>query len=228
MSNVSQMHSVQKLEKNSKALSGQRMSRVIAKKGKNGEYESSNLTESKFVSIPLITEFSADQLNALKPHIIGLVMGAQDAIIRDRIISEGISSVHENEIAIDKCIAYLDDEAKGNRVTGAYLQQWFTDTYYEQAAEFVCTSAKFDPNALTQEQINVIEKKVNVLRDMFAGFASPRYKPEIPQCKAMIKFGEFITTDNCDARMSNFITKATTVKKEREDEMSMDALGFAE
>lgn len=226
MSNVSNSHNVQKLEKNSKALSGQRMARVIAKKGKTGEYENPNLVESKFVSIPLITEFSAEQLNALKPHIIGLVMNAQDAIIRERIITDGVSSIHNDEIGIDKCIAYLDDEAKGNRVTGAYLQQWFIDAYYESAAEFVCVNAKFDPNNLSQEQIGVIEKKVNVLRDMFAGFASPRYKPEIPQCKAMMKFGEFLSIDNQDARMANFVEKAAKVKKEREEEMSMDALGF--
>lgn len=228
MSNVSNSHNVQKLEKNSKALSGQRMARVIAKKGKNGEYENANLTESKFVSIPVIAEIAPEQIKALMPHIVGLICNAQDAIIRERIITDGVTSIHENEIAIDKCIAYLDDEAKGNRVTGAYLQQWFIDSYYESAAEFVCVNAKFDPQNLSQEQIGVIEKKVNVLRDMFAGFASPRYKPEIPQCKAMMKFGEFLSVDNQDARMQNFVEKAGKVKKEREEEMSMDALGFAE
>lgn len=225
MSNVSQMHSVQKLEKNSKALSGQRMARVIAKKGKEG-YESSNLTESKFVSLPVIEGINQSQLTAMMPHIVGLLADAQDSIIRERIIAEGVTSVHDDEISIDRCIAYLDEAAKGNRVTGEYIAKWFADTYSEQAAEFICAMVKFDPNNLTDEQLKVVETKSNVLRDMFAGFASGKYSPDIPKCKAMLKFGEFLSEDNQDARMQNYLSRAAKVKEEKEKELSMDALGF--
>jgi hypothetical protein len=87
MSNISNRHNVQKLDKASKALSGQRMARVIAKKNKDGQYESVNLTESKFVSLPVIEGFTQEQLKALTPHIMGLVNDAQDAIVRDEIVA---------------------------------------------------------------------------------------------------------------------------------------------
>lgn len=226
MSNVSNSHNVTKLDKSSKALTGQRMARVIAKKNKEGNYESSNLQESKFVSIPVIVpEFNSAQINALSVHIVGMLNDAQDALIRERII-DGASAVHDEEISIDACIRYMDDAAKGNRVTKEYLQKWFVDTYFDAAAEFVCAMAKFDANALTSEQENVIQTKVNVLRDMFSGFSGGKYRPEIPQCKAMIKFGEFLTAANQDARMGNFVAKALSVKNEREAELSNDALGF--
>ena len=229
MSNVSNTHNIAKLEKNSKALSGQRMSRIIAKSDKNGQYQSEHLTESKFVSLPMIAgPFSEAQVTALTPHIIGMLSDAQDAIIRERIITDGITSVHEDEISIDKCIAYLDDAARGNRVTSEYIAKWFTDTYGEAAIEFVAALCKFgdDVESYTSEQLTVIETKVNVLTSMFAGFASGKYNPEIPKCKAMIKFGEFLGDDNKDARMTNYLAKCNEIKTKRESELSMDALGF--
>jgi hypothetical protein len=226
MSNISNRHNVAKLEKNSKALSGQRMARVIAKKNKDGQYESANLVESKFVSLPVIAGFTQEQLTALTPHIMGLVNDAQDAIVRDAIIESGATSIADELISVDACIAYLDDAAKGNRVTGEYLAKWFTETYLDAAMQFVCAMAKFDAESLTQDQIAMIEKKCNVLRDMFAGFASGKYSPDIPKCKGMIKFGEFVGVDNQDARMQNFLAKAVKIKTEKELELNSDALGF--
>jgi hypothetical protein len=226
MSNISNRHSVAKLEKNSKALSGQRMARVIAKKNKEGQYESANLTESKFVSIPIVSAFTQEQLTALTPHIVGLVNDAQDALIRDAIIETGATSIEDSAISVDACIAYLDDAAKGNRVTGEYLAKWFTETYLEAAMQFVCAMSKFDADALTPDQEVVVMQKCNTLSSMFAGFASGKYSPDIPKCKGMIKFGEFVGVDNQDARMQNFLSKAVKIKTEKELELNSDALGF--
>lgn len=227
MSNVSNMHNVQKLEKNSKALSGQRMARVIAKKNKDGQYESENLTESKFVSIPTMDSQSINeaQFSALQVHINAMLQNAQDGIIRDLII-DGATSIHQDQIGIDACIKYLDEESKGNRVTGEYLAKWFTESYLEGAMQFVIAMSKFDPDALTPDQVAVIEKKCNVLRDMFTGFASGKYSPDIPKCKGMIKFGEFLGEENQDIRMKNYLEKAVKIKAEKEAELSADALGF--
>lgn len=226
MSNVSNTHNVATLDKKSKAFDGQRMARVIAKANKSGEYESENLKESKFVSVPMIApEFTQSQLVQLMPHIVGILADAQDAIIRERII-DGATAINDAEISVDACIQYLDDQSKGNRITKEYLQKWFTDTFYESAMEFVCMNAKFDPNELTPAQATVVEQKANVLRDMFSGFSGARYSPEIPQCKAMIKFGEFLGNENQDAKMQNYVAKAAKVLKEKTEAMSMDALGF--
>lgn len=226
---IGQNHVVNKLEKNSKALAAdQRLIRVIAKKNKEGNYESANLTESKCISVPVISpEFSQSQLSALQVHIVGMLANAQDEIVRELIIEKGISSVNDAEIGIDECIKYLDDSAKGNRITTEYMQKWFMDTYYEPAVEFICKAVcKFDDADLSTEQVEVIEKKVSVLRDMFAGWASPKYSPEIPKCKAMIAFGSFVTPDNFDARMQSIQDKAAKVKKLKEEELTNDALGF--
>lgn len=227
MSNVSNTHNIVKLEKNSKALTGQRMARVIAKADKSGAYPSEHLTESKFVSLPVINpEFTANQVQALSVHIVGMLSDAQDSIIRERIIVDGVSSVNDEEISIDACIKYLDDAAKGNRVTGEYIAKWFAETYGDSALEFIAQLCKFDGDNLTDAQLEVISQKTNVLTSMFAGFASGKYSPDIPKCKAMIKFGEFLTAENQDARMQNYLGKVQSIKTAKEQEMSMDALGF--
>jgi hypothetical protein len=221
-------HIVSKLEKNSKALAAdQRLARVIAKKNKEGEYESENLNESKCVSIPRIIAVSESELKALSPHITAMLNDAQDQLIREYIIN-GASSINDEQISVSECIKYLDDSAKGGRITSEYMQKWFMETYAEPAAEFVVELAKFDGNSLTDAQLEVVEKKVNVIRDMFAGFASPKYSPDIPKCKAMIKFAQFLTEDNWDERMSGVIGKVQKIKSEKEAEMSLDALGFGE
>jgi hypothetical protein len=75
---------------------------------------------------------------------MGLVNDAQDAIVRDEIIANGATSIADELISVDACIAYLDDAAKGNRVTGEYLAKWFTETYLDAAMQFVCAAMKFD------------------------------------------------------------------------------------
>jgi hypothetical protein len=63
---------------------------------------------------------------------------------------------------------------------------------------------------------------------MFAGFASGKYSPDIPKCKAILKFGEFLGQDNWDARMQVIQAKTEKIKKEKEDALNMDALGFGD
>lgn len=227
---IGQNHVVSKLEKNSKALaSDQRLARVIAKKNKEGSYESEFLTESKCVSVPLINELTQSQLNALMPHICGMVQNAQDEIIRELIITQGATSVNDAQISVDECIKYLDDAAKGNRVTSEYMQKWFMDAYQEPALEFIAVHVcKFNIEEMNEAQLDVVSKRCNVLRDMFAGFASGKYSPDIPKCKAIMKFGEFLGADNWDARMQSVQEKTAKIRKEKEDALNIDALGFGE
>lgn len=223
MSNVSVRHGFQKLEKNSKPLSGQRLVRLIAKKDREGQYASANLTESLFVSIPPIAVDSiTDHIGSLIPHIVSLLEGTQAEIIREKRIEFGHPSIDEEEFDISHCIAFLDANATGSRLTTEYLQSWFVEMYSDSAAEFIAKMNKCSVDELSEEQL----KKTAVLRDMFSGFASARYSPDIPKCKAMIRFGEFLGEGNCDARMEGFIAKASRIKSEKEAEMSSDALGF--
>lgn len=223
----SNRHQFAPLTKNSKPLSGQRLARVIAKAAKDGSY-SPNLKESQCVSIPVLGQDSLTaHMQALMPHLVALIQDTQDSIISEKRKETGCSEIADEDISVTACIAFLDASEKGNRVTSEYLAAWFSETYSLQAAEYIAIMCKFanDVETWSEEQLALIETKTKVLGSMYAGFASGKYSPDIPKCKAMIKFGEFLA-ESKDERMVRFVDKAAKILAEKTAELSNDALGF--
>lgn len=220
MSQVSAAHNVVALAKDSKPFPLQRLARVIAKVSKDGTYPSEYLTESKCVSIPMIDAGAiAEHIESLIPHLRTLLEGAQDAIIRERIVENGSSAIHDDEINVGACVQYLEEAARGSRVTKEYLQAWFSEGYGSAAEKFIRT-------AIDGASEKIIEEKCNVIRDMFASFSSARFSPEIPKCRAVLRFIGYVGEDNCDARMLAIKARTQTILEKKESEMSADALGF--
>lgn len=220
MSNVSNVHSIHNLEKDSRPLSGQRLARVIAKKNKDGEYESPNLTQSLCVSVPFISdEEISNVIVELLPYVRGMCEDAQDKLIREFRVQHGRNEIPGEAIGMDAIVQFLSESANGSRITKEWLQGWFSENYSDAAEAFI-------RSAIDGAASQVIEAKVNVLRDMFSGFASARYSPEIPKCKAMLRFGAYVGEDNWDARMQMIQKKTQKIMTEKEAELQVDALGF--
>ena len=222
MSIISNRHTIVKLDKDSKALSGQFLARVIAKQNKDGTYHP-NLTESKCVSIPVI-QLTSEQLTAFMPHVVKMCQDAQESIIRDAIIMNNITEVSDDDISVSAILAYLEDGGS-KRITREYLQQWFTESYGEQAASFVVNGLKYDPASLTADQEKRVTQSMNILRDLFAGWSGGKYAPNKPQCNAMIKFIDSLGEAVCD-RMSAMKNKCIKRIEVIDSESSLDALGF--
>jgi hypothetical protein len=222
MSNISNVHQFVALDKNTKALSGQRLVRLIAKADRNGKYASDNLTTSIAVSIPPMSmEIVADKIDLLIPYVIKLVEDTQDKIIREFRIEHGRDEVPEDAFSIDNCIQYLAESSAGDRVTKEYLHGWFDSTYGEAVRSWI--------NAISGNVLDaaVVESKAIVIRDFFAGFASNKYSPNIPTCKAMVRFGQAMESqDAADARLIAYTDKALAIQTRKEEELSSDALGF--
>jgi hypothetical protein len=227
MSAISNRHQFVKLDAKSKPFAGQRLVRVIAKKSKDGTY-GPNLTESLCVSVPhLSVESVQAAIPSLMAHIVGMVENAQDSIVCETRKETGADTIGDDEIGLDKVIAYLDAVAKGNRVTSEYLTKWFEDTYALAAAEFISIACKFpvDMNELTPDQVRVVETKTNVLSGMFTGWSSGKYSPDIPKLRAMVKFVEFVG-EGADSRLTIYGDKAGKMLETKLAEVSSDALGF--
>ena len=221
MSIISNRHQFSQLTKLSKAMDGQRLVRLIAK----GENKSPNLSESLCVSIPRVTQdMVADVIDRLLPHVAGLVQDAQDKIIREYRITTGHDGIGDDSIGMEQVIEWLDANAAGDRVSAEYLSEWFKDEYWDAATQYVANALEIDMSAASGEVPMVVVQKCNVLRDMFTGWASPKYSPPIPKLKAMIKFAGAI--DEVDGRMSGIVTKATVMLEKKVAELSDDALGF--
>lgn len=239
MSVISNRHQIVLMDKKSKAMNGQRLVRIIAKAAsaplgdnwvkKESGFYNPHLTASMCVSVPHIELSDVQaQITALLPHIGVMLESVQDSIIGELRKESGTDGINDAEISVAACIAYMESENKGNRVTSEYLAKWFEDTYSLAAAEFIATMCGFseDCNNWTPDQVVVIETKSRAIRDMFAGFASGKYSPDIPKCKAMIRFCEFIGAESLDVRMVTYRDKAVKIKSEKEKELSVDALGF--
>lgn len=221
MSNVSNIHQFAPLNKDSKPLSGQRLVRLIAKKSKGGEYENPNLQGSLCVSVPHVSEDAiVDRIDKLLPHVVQLIRDTQDKIVREVRIRDGRNEIPEDQFNVDACIAWLDASATGDRFTTEYLAEWFMSEYADLAHMFI-------RRAIDGAAQEIVDAKTNVLRDMFTGFASGRYAPPVPVCKAIEKFAQFCSDNGgIDGKMDMFYQKATAIRVKKEAELSVDALGF--
>lgn len=226
MSNIiglTQAHQFTILDKNTTPLHGQRLVRLIAKSARGTDKPSNpNLSQSLAVSIPPVTmDEVAAVIDKLIPHVIGMVQDAQDKIIREYRIESGAENIHQELISVESVIAFLDSSATGERVSKEYLQEWFAAEYEDIAKQWINTIAGGSLSEI------VIEQKTNLMRDMIAGWASPKYSPNIPSLKAQIRFmNHCASIDAIDMRMCGFMNKASTMLEKKENELSTDALGF--
>lgn len=220
MSNISNVHTFEILDKDSKPLTGQRLIRLIAKSDRDGKYKSENLTSSMCVSVPYVREEDVvNVIDKLIPHVIALVQDTQDKLAREFRIQYGRNELPQSAIDMNAVITYLDENAAGDRVTKEYLQEWFISSYATVAAEWITAVAGGNVSA------DVVEKKVSVLCDMFSGWASPKYSPNIPQLRAMIRFAD-ASDISTDSRMLTIREKCQKMLDKKESELSSDALGF--
>lgn len=219
MSVISNIHSFIKLDKDAKPAMGQRLVRLIAK----GANKHENLSESLCVSVPRIDQNEvADAIDKLLPHVIGLVQDTQDKIIREWRIEFGREAIPENVFSVAECVAWLDANAAGDRVSMEYLQEWFAEEYMVAAQGYI--SAALGIDLVNGEVPEIVQQKCNVLRDMFAGWSSPKYSPNIPKLRAMSKFAGAV--DELDSRMIGIKAKVDTMLATKERELTEDALGF--
>lgn len=227
MSNITGLipanHSFVALDKNTTALTGQRLVRLIAKSARGTNTPSNpNLPHSLAVSIPYVTmESVVAHIDKLIPHVIGMVQDTQDKIIREYRIETGKDDINQALIDVDAVIAWLDQSATGERVSKEYLQDWFVSEYEDVTKQWI--------NQIAGGELNedIVQQKTNLMRDMLAGWASPKYSPNIPSLKAQIRFmSACVDNEVSDARMNGILDKAKSMLDKKEKELSTDALGF--
>lgn len=218
MSVISQTHhKVVAFDKGSKAFMGNVLLRII---DKSREGKASGLNGSKCVSVPMIQDAEiAASVSKLMPAIQDMIHDARQQIARGLIL-EGATEIATESINVDACAAWLTSESSG-RITTQLMQEWFMENYAEIAMEFVCKQVKFHPEALTQDQEKAVMQKTNVIRDVFAGFASGKYKPALPVCKMIVGFGAFCS-DQIDSRMKAILEKTEKIRDEQIRMLDMD------
>ena len=122
---ISNRHTVnQFVSGKSEPMSGQRLSKV--------GYKTTAKQTAKFpsvcASIPFIqTQDINHNLDALIPHIRSMLENAQDGIFRSLYESSDgtLTAVSDDDLSVQACIAFLNAENQGSRLTKEFLEQWF-------------------------------------------------------------------------------------------------------
>lgn len=171
MSNISDRHTfVEYIAAGSNktaAFSGQRLSVVRFKKGKDGK----KAKNSQAVSIP-VTVLGAEDCQILAEHINGWFRSMQDEIIREKCVADE-AAICDSDIDVSAVKAFLVAQAAGERLTGDLVKEWFdaelADTLLLAFAEKLGIG-----DSPTDEQTKKLEQMVNVYRDKFSSMAGGR------------------------------------------------------
>jgi hypothetical protein len=106
-----------------KALTGMELVTVAYKTGKDGKKK-----DSKCVNVvPVSGEEIAESIDALLPHIQGMIRTARAGILRDILDSDGNKSLlSAADFSLGAVVEYLENSSESGRMTKVSLGNWFS------------------------------------------------------------------------------------------------------
>lgn len=211
---IGSSHVFNVLNSKSQALPDQRLVRLIVK-GKN---RSENLQDSLCVSIPVTGQSEVvDHIDSLLPYVVGLVHDAQDKIIREYRINTGASDIHEDQFSMERVIAWLAENATGERLTGAMIREWFSEEYAESLTSWI----KELPTMVGATD-DTIQHHHNSISKLIESFADVRFRFTEPQIRMLESFFSSVEPDTRMMQLNARLEK----QKQEQDSMNLESLGF--
>jgi hypothetical protein len=217
MSVISNIHTATiYIPKTSRALTGQRLVKIVAKADKSGNY-GQYLQQTMCISVPTISgaELSTflESSNALDSHIIAFLEDVQKSLITDKIKSGAGHSITSEELTIQSLVNYLDSQGDSDKWDSNRIAQWFTDNIAESLGIMLIEKGHED----------ALEKLLSNAQKMFAD--SLGSKSKIPTAY-MEKINTMLThaSDKESAIYKRFYNR---VNPEKNVELDLEAsLGF--
>lgn len=172
MSNVSNRHNVNPfVSGESKPLTGQRLARVGYK---GTEENKAKGFKSICVSVPFISLSSEDMetyKESFKNILVNAIESAQDGIIKSLYESSGatLSSVGDDDLSLVNCLAFIEAESNGGRLSKEFLESWFDSTLAENLTVVIADKLGFDD--LNDDQMLVVEKHLNGYKGLISSLA---------------------------------------------------------
>lgn len=159
-----------------KPLKDQRLSVLFWKTDKTSGVK----RESKCVSIPKLaaSDISQEQLVAMVPHVLELLVVAQNKIIREAVESKGASTILGADITVAKCIEYLNEVGSGadsQRLTSEVITSWYTEVIEDQVMLAVSEKLGIGDNP-TDEQYQKVEAICSKYKETIGKLASGSFK----------------------------------------------------
>ncbi len=206
MSNVSNRHDVVPfVAGETKPLSGQRLAKI----GYKGRGANKAKFASVAVSVPYLERDDIENnLRQLLPYIGNMLESAQDGIIRSRYEANGgqLDVVHDSDIDVRSCIAYLAAESEGDRLTKATLESWFDSDVAETVFVLVAEKLGFTATDPTPAQSVRIAQSVNAYRAIISSLAGGKTMLQNPQIVSLRKVLDAIPTDDVSVKLDARLT----------------------
>ena len=164
-----------------KPLVGQRLS-VMFWKTQNGVKR-----DSKCVSIPRINAADVrNHIESLLPHMVSMLEGVQNKLIREAHESRNVSTVVGSEIDIAQCLAYLADSGSdGERLTKESLSAWFLETVSDKLMVAIANKLGYQEDNISETEGNKIEAILRAYEDKVSKLASGAYKLPVKEAIAV-------------------------------------------
>jgi hypothetical protein len=173
MSNVSNRHAVTRfIAGESKPLSGQRLARAGFKLTEKMKAAGKTALPSVCASVPQIDPAAVLVfVNDLMPHIGTMLEKAQDEILRAKYEASGgtCTDLSDEEISIPQCIAFLNAENAGSRLSVESIGAWFDSALTDALTVLIADKLGFDLS--TPEQESTVQKHVKNHRDVLCMLA---------------------------------------------------------
>ena len=218
MSNVSNRHAVTPfVAGTSKPLSGQRLAKAGFKLTEKMKAAGKTALPSVCASVPQIDPGAVHEyLAGLLPHIGTMLEKAQDEILRSKYESAGgvLSDITDEEISIPACIAFLNAESTGSRLSVESIGAWFDSALTDSLTVLIADKLGFDLS--TPEQEKTVEKHVKNHRDVLAMLAGKNVILAPRQISAITNMLELAEEDTMHQKLSAKLTALTAAGKEAE------------
>lgn len=216
MSNVSNRHAVVPfVAGTSKPFADQRLARAGFKLTEKMKAAGKTALPSVCASVPFIVgEAITGNLTALLPHIGAMLEKAQDEILRSKYESSGglCADITDDEISVTACIAFLNAESTGSRLSADTIGHWFDAALTDALTILIAEKLGFDLSTADQEQ--TVAKHVKNHRDVLGMLAGKNVILAPRQISAITNMLELAEEDTMHARLSTKLAALTARKDE--------------
>lgn len=172
--------------KNTKAFTGQRLSKVTYKTITNKDDPLFGVKRpSKCVSLPMVAIADiVSNVNALAPLVVETLQGIQDKIVRERV-DAGAAHVTMEEISIAACIEWFESNSESGRLTKESVASWFDETISDALAVTLAEKLGVSATPTDAESAKILAV-VDAFKSKVSSLAGGKTSFEPKVCKSLV------------------------------------------
>lgn len=185
--------------KTTKAFTGQRLSKVQYKTVTDKESPLCGIKRpSMCVSLPPVAPAEVIQnISLLAPHVVVMLHGVQDKMIKE-MIESGQKSITQESISIASMLEWMEVNNDSGRITKESVAQWFEEAISENLAVVLADKMGVgsEGKEISTAESDQIMKAVGAFKDRISALAGGKtsYEPKVAEslkkCLALAEEGD--------------------------------------